>query len=300
MLLLFPSNPTQPRLPDSDYRAEWDAALALGLRTASVDHDELVRGNLDRALRFLPDSDGDPILLYRGWMMRAESYAALSAAVRSRGFEPITSPEAYRICHHLPDSYPFIEVATAASTWIEVAQALPGGSPDWVAICATAAKLGPGPAIIKDWVKSQKHAWSTACFISDATNAEAVQRIAEKFLELQGEMLVGGLVFRRFVRLLQRGIHPRSGMPLGAEVRSFWVRGQPVVLTDYWSEAPVGSRPDLADFSRVAAAIPSPFFTMDLAQAEDGHWFIMELGDGQVAGLPDGVPPQDIFTALRQ
>lgn len=39
MLVLFPSNPTQPRLPDSDYRAEWDAALALGLRAASVDHD---------------------------------------------------------------------------------------------------------------------------------------------------------------------------------------------------------------------------------------------------------------------
>ena len=300
MIVLFPANPTQPRLPDSDYRAEWDAALALGHRTAAVDHDELVRGNLGRALRFLPESADDPILLYRGWMMRAAEYSALVAAVRERGFEPITSPEAYRICHHLPDGYPFIESATAPSIWIDVAEALPGGSPDWTAIRATAAKLGPGPAIIKDWVKSQKHAWSTACFISDATDAEAVRRIAGKFLELQGDMLVGGLVFRRFIRLLQRGVHPRSGMPLGAEMRSFWVRGQPVALSDYWSDAPARARPDLAGFSMVAATIPSPFFTMDLAQAEDGHWFIMELGDGQVAGLPDGVRPQVLFSALGQ
>ncbi|MBA3936010.1 MAG: ATP-grasp domain-containing protein [Planctomycetes bacterium] len=253
---------------------------------------------MGRALRFLPEPAGDPTLLYRGWMMRAETYAAFIAAVRERGFEPVTAPEAYRACHHLPDSYPFIEAATATSTWIDAAQALPSGSPDWGAICATAAKLGPGAAIIKDWVKSQKHAWSTACFIPDVTDAEAVRRIAGKFIELQGEMLVGGLIFRRFVRLLQRGVHPRSGMPLGAEVRSFWVRGLPVVMSDYWAEAPVGSHPDLSAFSSIAASIPSPFFTMDLAQAEDGHWFIMELGDGQVAGLPDGVRPETVFSAF--
>ncbi len=118
-----------------------------------------------------------------------------------------------------------------------------------------------------------------------------MQRITERFLELQGEMLVGGLVFRRFVRLLQR-------MPLGAEVRSFWVRGRAVVLSDYWAEAPVGNIPDLAAFSLIAANNPSPFFTMDLAQAEDGHWFIMELGDGQVAGLPDGIHPESLFQSF--
>jgi hypothetical protein len=56
--------------------------------------------------------------------------------------------------------------------------------------------------------------------------------------------------------------------------------------------------PDLAAFSPIAAKIPSPFFTMDLDQAEDGHWFIMELGDGQVAGLPDGVRPESLFRSF--
>ncbi|MBA3936233.1 MAG: ATP-grasp domain-containing protein [Planctomycetes bacterium] len=298
MLVLFPNDSRQPRSPDSDYRAEWDACLALGFRTAVVDHDELLRGDAIRALRFLPGPDGDPGVLYRGWMMRVEVYGAFTAALRERGFEQVTSPDSYRICHHLPDSYPFIETMTAPSTWIEAALALPGGSPDWGAITSAAAQLGPGPAIIKDWVKSQKHAWSTACYIPNANDPDAVKQISARFLELQGEMLVGGLVFRRFVPLLQRGIHPRSGMPLGAEVRSFWVRGRAVVLSDYWAEAPVGTLPDLAEFSPIAAKIPSPFFTMDLAQAQDGHWFIMELGDGQVAGLPDGVRPESLFRSL--
>jgi hypothetical protein len=88
-------------------------------------------------------------------------------------------------------------------------------------------------------------------------------------------------------------------MPLGAEVRSFWVRGRPVAVSDYWVEAPVGARPDLATLAGIAATNPSPFFTMDLALVEDGHWFIMEHGDGQVAGLPDGVLLQILLAAIQ-
>lgn len=106
MIIIFPSNSTKPRQPDDDYRAEWDAANEIGLRTAVADHDEVSRGNIARGLRFLPDTAGDPILAYRGWMMRAEEYTALWDALRKRGFEPITSPDAYRTCHHLPENYP--------------------------------------------------------------------------------------------------------------------------------------------------------------------------------------------------
>jgi ATP-grasp domain-containing protein len=32
--------------------------------------------------------------------------------------------------------------------------------------------------------------------------------------------------------------------------------------------------------------VQSRFFTMDVAKRVDGGWMIVELGDGQVAGLP--------------
>jgi hypothetical protein len=266
---------------------------------AAIDHDELVRGNVDRALRFLPAPSADASVVYRGWMVLAEAYAGMTEALRARGYVPLTSEDAYRTCHHLPENYQLIKAATPDTTWLTLNVALPNGLPNWAAIRATASQLGPGPCIVKDWVKSQKHAWKTACYIPSAVDGDVVQQITSRFLELQGEQLVGGLVFRKFVPLRLSGLHPRSGMPLGVEIRSFWVNGTPIAITDYWAEAAVGAKPDLGPFMGIGRSVPSPFFTMDLAQAEDGHWFIMELGDGQVAGLPDGLPPSDLLRALR-
>ena len=38
-------------------------------------------------------------------------------------------------------------------------------------------------------------------------------------------------------------------------------------------------------FEALAGLIDSPSFTMDIACDVDGRWWVMELGDGQVAGL---------------
>ena len=37
---------------------------------------------------------------------------------------------------------------------------------------------------------------------------------------------------------------------------------------------------------------------MDLALGSDGRWRIIELGDGQVAGLLDTISPKDLYEAL--
>ncbi len=37
-----------------------------------------------------------------------------------------------------------------------------------------------------------------------------------------------------------------------------------------------------------ACVLPSPFFTADFALGRDGKWWLMETGDGQVSGFPDG------------
>jgi hypothetical protein len=45
------------------------------------------------------------------------------------------------------------------------------------------------------FVKSRKHEWTDACFIPSAADRSAVERVVNRFLELQGEELAGGLVF---------------------------------------------------------------------------------------------------------
>jgi hypothetical protein len=46
------------------------------------------------------------------------------------------------------------------------------------------------------------------------------------------------------------------------------------------------------------ADIPSRFFTVDVACLENGDWMIVELGDGQVAGLPDNSDLKQFYEAL--
>jgi hypothetical protein len=44
--------------------------------------------------------------------------------------------------------------------------------------------------------------------------------------------------------------------------------------------------------------VQSRFFTMDVARRRDGAWMTVELGDGQVAGLPPGVDAVEFYRML--
>ena len=52
-------------------------------------------------------------------------------------------------------------------------------------------------------------------------------------------------------------------------------------------------------FSGMAVA-NSRLFTMDVARTKDGRWMILELGDGQVSGIPERVSADDFYRALRE
>jgi len=67
-------------------------------------------------------------------------------------------------------------------------------------------------------------------------------------------------------------LHLKSKMPLTKEFRIFFLDGEPLQEFYYWE---------------VAKKINSRFFAMDIAKVENGGWTIIELGDGQVSGLPD-------------
>lgn len=296
MFVLYPNDPRNAREPDADYADEARSALAAGFQIGVIDHDSLCCGEIERALRFCGQHAAPCV--YRGWMMTARQYKAFHAALTQRGYEPLTNPEQYAFSHHLPENFPSIEKASPATVWITSQDAGLPHQPDWSAIIKTAARLGPGPCIVKDWVKSQKHAWSTACFIPNAQDEGAVQRIAGRFVELQGDQLCGGLVFRKLTPLHIIGHHPRSGMPLGAEVRSFWVGGQPKTIFPYWDEIGFDEKPPMETFQDIGKSLRSPFFTVDIAKAADGRWIIMELGDGQVAGLPNASLAPALYAAL--
>jgi ATP-grasp domain, R2K clade family 3 len=296
MLGLFCSDPRDRRRPDGQYAVEAAAAGRLGIPWAAVDHDAVERGDVDRALRHVPDQPHPVTGLYRGWMMTVEQYEGFYHALAGRGIQLVNDPAAYRHCHHLPESYPVIAGHTPRTVW------LPGrGDFDLDAVMDLLRSFGDAPVVVKDYVKSQKHAWAEACFIPSAADRDAVGRVVRRFVDLQGAGLVGGLVFREFVEFEPVGRHPRSGMPLTLEYRLFLLDGGPILVAPYWEGiAYEGEGPPIEEFISLAGKVRSRFFTVDVAKKRDGDWLVVELGDGQVAGLPDDADVEAFYRVLSE
>ena len=163
------------------------------------------------------------------------------------------------------------------------------------------ASFGDSPVIVKDFEKSRNHEWLEACFVPSASDRLAAERVVRRFLELQGDDLEGGLVFRQLISFRPIGTHLRSDLTLSEEYRIFWLDGSPVFWSPYWPEGSYPTtRPPIEQFARVAAKVESRFFAMDLAERSDGEWLIMEIGDAQVTGLPRVGDSEQFYETLRQ
>jgi hypothetical protein len=292
--ILFCSSMLSPREVEPDYADEHAAAKAAGFSVGLVDHSLVTSGEARNALRGARNLTGSAI--YRGWMLKPREYEVLHAELASRGVVLVNDSAAYRFCHYLPESYAAIEGRTPRTVWMPLT-----GTLDIDAIMQLLRPFAEGALVLKDYVKSQKHYWSEACFIPCASDRVAVERVVRRFLELQGPDLNEGLVFREFVPLRIVGRHERSGMPLSAEVRTFWYDRQLVLAEGYWHGFEnLSAEVPLALFADVVARVPSRFFVMDLALREDGVWTVVELGDGQVSGLQDPGSAPAFYAKLAQ
>lgn len=298
MIVLFCSDPFSPSRPDPSYLAEVKAAREAGFASALIDFEALAADRTPaRAVRTIPRYDQEIIGIYRGWMLSPDSYRKLYNILCERGIRLINTPEQYRHCHYFPECYGAIAGHTPASVVVPVESGTP---PDFREIGIVLERFGRKPLVVKDYVKSRKHEWREACFIPDASDITAVERITSRFIELQGDSLAGGLVFREFVELESLDRHSRSGMPLTQEFRRFYCRGKLFFATEYWEEGTYTLEiPGENLFQRIAAAITSDFFTMDIARKRDGEWIIIELGDGQVAGVPERSDLRAFYRNLR-
>jgi hypothetical protein len=283
MKIVFCSDPLYPNRPDMSYDDEVKAAQEAGLEYVLIDFEKLTRDeDALSATRRVKAVETPGVAIYRGWMLRPHAYQQLYAALQERGVILINTPQAYQHCHYLPESYHIIAGQTPLTVWLPLPDCL-----DMQIVRQALAVFGDKPLVLKDYVKSRKHEWAKACYIPAASDRAAVESVIQKFIELQGEELNAGLVFREYVPLQNIGAHSRSGMPLTKEFRLFFLDGKLLYLSEYWPEGSYdGGTPPIEVFEGVAQQVQSRFFTMDVAQRTDGNWIIVELGDAQVAGLP--------------
>lgn len=312
MIILFPKDPLRPDDPDEAFQREWDAARAVGLRTGLVDID--VPSYPALCKRTVRETYKGELMVYRGWMLTVSQYAVLYEMAWDLGYRMINTPNEYGYCHELPRWYSDFEGTTPKSLWFpnepfdhkEYVQ--PGTGTLARIEREVPEKLGPGPYIVKDFVKSRKHEWADACFIEGSHD---IRRVAGNFVERQADDLVGGLVFRKYERFRHVGEHPKSKIPIFNEVRVFGARGHELTTFPYWGAEEGGSgimEPKQGLVPSLLAKVKSNFFTIDLALLPESYgpytgsesWIIVELGDGQVAGLPEHVDAKHFYGELMR
>jgi len=236
--------------------------------------------------------------LYRGWIVKPPYYQEMCQVA---GGTVVTSQENYLWTFNFPEWYNVLgSIHTPKSFTFTADEVVALGL---TAIAEEIGKqTGSQSLILKDWLKSRKHEWFEACFIKDATDTADVIRVMCNFFNLQGRDFYGGLVFRRFLELKKLGIHPKSGMPLPIEFRTFFINQEPLVTSMYWNNDipyPEGVELPPQDWLvEIGKKMKASFVALDIAQDVDGKWWVIEVNDGGTAGYPDNLDSHEFYRLL--
>jgi len=295
--ILFCEHPLQTNKVDEDFEDELYAAEENGFETILFNFEQLtVDGDASRSIKNIKSRDCLTPVIYRGWMLTPKQYSVLYDGLLSKNFQLINTTEEYQNCHYLPDSLKFIESRTPRTVFEKFDHE---NSMD--RLMEKSKIFGSKAVILKDYVKSEKHDWDTACFVANASERNKLEQSIKSLVKLRDKYLNKGIVIREFVELQELTIHSKSGMPLTEEYRLFFYNKKLVAIYDYWEEGEYSlQRPESKEFEEIAQKVESNFFSMDIArQKNDGKFIIIELGDGQVAGLPDKADRKEFYRLLK-
>jgi ATP-grasp domain, R2K clade family 3 len=286
--VLYPLDPLNTGQVDGHFRAEAGVVRDAGGATPLLDVDALFTGDIAAAVRRVPVDSG--ALWYRGWMMPSARYAQLAEALELRGASLVVTPAGYRTAHELPGWYQTFAAVTPPSVWCTVPAAM---APSRAELAELVAPLGSGPGVVKDFVKSRKDQWASACYVPDLADTDALHRVVTRFVELQGDLLAGGIVIRTF-----EPFGGATGKARAAEARVWWLDGEPIVVGPHPDTPDVFPLPDLGAIGPLVGTLACRFVTTDVALRDDGVWRVVEVGDGQVSDRPASVAPARIVTPL--
>lgn len=246
MNYIYPESLLEPRSPDELFRAEAEAMECSGHKVYLIDTEALASG----PARIRSAVEPGACMAYRGWMLTPGEYRALTVSVERAGGVCLTSPDLYLATHYLPNWYGLVRDYTPETAFFSVDADLVMGL----------AELGWGRFFVKDFVKSLKT--SVGSIIERPDDVMTVIAEMEKFRGI----IEGGLCVRRVENFVA-----------GSERRYFVLNG-----VAYAAE-PDALLPEALHYC--VGRIASPFYSVDVAEREDGVKRVVEIGDGQVSDL---------------
>lgn len=280
MNILFPSEPFSPKEVDSSFKSEYEAAKLVGFSVFLFDHDELVKnGEFKTNVRLVEGSANEIIL--RSWMLKEEQYKLLWSKLFNKKYFLVNTTDEYLRCHYFPEAYNYISKHTAVAWWSNTWSEHPDADNIQNIYWEPIRNMLGGDILIKDYVKSEKGNPDLFILKKELTNEEFSDRV-QRFIDARGKLFNKGLVFKSIEKLkLYEG---------QTNEWRFFIFNNKLVIGNQNSENPIVVEipsSEIMDVIRqVSKKVKSNFFTIDIAEKEDGTWTILELGDGQVSGLP--------------
>jgi len=145
-----------------------------------------------------------------------------------------------------------------------------------------------GPFVVKGVTNSKKMNWNSLMFAKSKREASIIA------CELKNDGLICSqdIIYRKYVKLKSIGVGI-NGLPFSNEWRFFYYKDKMIAHGFYWSLADDKSQINdngAIEFANTIAKIVSNyanFFVLDIAEKEKGGWILVEINDGQMAGLSD-------------
>ena len=185
LYILFCESPFQANKVDEDYEDQFISAKENGFEIILFNFEDLT--STDRfsfATKRIKPNEKLVNVIYRGWMLTPKQYSILYNDLLSKNFKLINTVEEYQNCHYLPDSLKFIESRTPKTVFEKF------DSGNGIQKLIEKSKVfGQKPVILKDYVKSEKHDWETACFVADASNIDNLKQTINKLVPCQEKEL---------------------------------------------------------------------------------------------------------------
>lgn len=164
-----------------------------------------------------------------------------------------------------------------------------------------------GPFVAKGKTNSRKDRWKTHMFAANRTELYAVRNrlMDDTFIDAQGIYIRNYVPMKTFLE----GV---GGMPVTNEWRFFVFNSKIISHGFYWqnyvddlpslpdpSQAELRSMTLLVEETIARVGTNASFYTVDIGEKEEGTWQVIELNDGQMAGLSCN-PPEEFYSRLFQ
>lgn len=265
---------------ERDLAASTEAARLAGCQVYGIPGDFSRCGSADDALWHVPVQTSPTLGWWIGYIPTAERYVSIYGAALRRNIRLLNDPEEHatileldRAAARLGDLTPATRIVTTLDE------------------CASAAESLGFPVFVKGAVQSRKADGLKACVAEDLAQLEQLCAGLLSGPPLRGQVMIRGRVMVRKFVPLRHVQHTGAGFPVGREYRVLLHRGELLAYGYYWDgDDPLRalSREEeaamLAVAHEAAHRLAVPLSGVDVGQAEDGRWIVIETNDPQFSG----------------